>query len=207
MASRTAGNLIAQLLAGSAFAIGVPVGAADPCADPVDFVEVSIALKSATPQPPSSFIGEFEVRNIRLGKPIVLGGTVEKPRFSLEYPSVRLQFKDFNGQWQSELLAPGTFSSPKDRLTINPGETKSFFFELPSSGHVSAGGREFRILVLAWNSDVCVESIPFEARQSRGPVTGFVSAQRSYKSLERTRQKQSAKPNQPLVTHESNGTN
>jgi hypothetical protein len=179
--------LVSQLIVAVALGLGGRVNAADPCASPIDFVEVGLVLHTVTHSSPATFVGEFQVHNVRLGKPLELGGASEKSRFSMDYPQVLLQFQDLNGQWQHLLMPPGTFSGPKDRLTIAPGETKSIFVELPSPDQVSAGGRQFRILVSTWKADLCIESTPFSALQSRGPVTGFVSAERSNKSLERTR--------------------
>jgi hypothetical protein len=189
MYTRARRLLFVHLLATAAMGGVLPASAADPCASPMDFVEVGVVLHSAAPRPQSGFIGEFHVHNVRFGKPIVLAGKQEHSRFFMEYPSALMQFKDLNGQWENELMIPGTFSGQKDRLTIGPGETKSLFIELPSAERVSAGGREFRILLLTWDSHTCIASSPFQALQARGPITGFGSAKRSNKSLERTRER------------------
>jgi hypothetical protein len=144
-----------------------------------------VTLQDTSKAPSGSFIGRFKVHNVRLGKPIVLGGELANSELSMVYPQVVLQFKGIYGQWSDELQSPGSFLSPKDRMTIAPGQTKAILVSLPSETQVSAGGREFRILVFSWNFELCISSTPFAAQQARGPVTGFQSVERSNKSLER----------------------
>jgi hypothetical protein len=132
----------------------------------------SLTLKRVRITEDHQFVATFELSNKGFAFPLVFAGLRRNGIFEVVGGDSDVQSLDINSAWTSlqGLAAPRMTSH--ERLVVPQGTAAMFDMRIMAQD-IANRGEEFRVLVCAIDTSLCVPSQPFHTLPQREAVTGF----------------------------------